>query len=604
MTDRETDEWQERLRDAFDAGHYLAANPDVAAAGVDPFEHFMGGGWREGRDPSPLFGVADYLIANPDVAAAGINPLEHFVRTGRAEGRPLRHPSRSPAVRDAFDADYYLSANLDVAEAGADPFEHFMESGWREGRDPSPAFSIGGYLSANPDVAAAGINPLAHHVLAGRAEGRPRGVDPGLRLGGPPPPALERRIRAFRQMFPDTEPSSPEALAQALRRAAPSTYLHVSVGDDDFIGVKDAVASCLAREAQAFAAAEATHIHLFPGAPGLVVDFERDRPLIGVRIDGAWAGMFEAPALADGLGRWAVGKTVGFAVHSLVGHNVGDIIAVLRRVGALAGYYWLHDFSSLCAQGHLLRNDLAFCAAPPPERCGGCGYAQRRRIQLADHARFFQAFEITLVAPSQAAMAFWRNAFPLAPATTRVHPYAVLQPAGRGAAPPPDETPLKIAFLDLPVDPTGWPIYTALAERFGGDPRYHFHHLGRYADLPHGVRFTQVEAPAGTSAFLADLVETLGIDVAIIWPPWPELFSFAACAAVAGGAAILTHPGAGYATHLLDQGARGLAAADEQALFDLFEQSRATSLRRPAQGSDRFELVYSRLTADFVFEAV
>lgn len=34
---------------AFDAAAYLEANPDVAAAGVDPAEHYLNHGWREGR---------------------------------------------------------------------------------------------------------------------------------------------------------------------------------------------------------------------------------------------------------------------------------------------------------------------------------------------------------------------------------------------------------------------------------------------------------------------------------------------------------------------------------------------------------------------------
>lgn len=34
---------------------YLRSNPDVAAAGVDPFWHFLQYGYREGRSPHPLF---------------------------------------------------------------------------------------------------------------------------------------------------------------------------------------------------------------------------------------------------------------------------------------------------------------------------------------------------------------------------------------------------------------------------------------------------------------------------------------------------------------------------------------------------------------------
>lgn len=77
----------------FDAAHYLAANPDVAAAGMDPLDHYLMAGWREGRDPSPHFSTRGYLSRHADVRAQGLNPLVHYVRQGQREGRPLVTPA-------------------------------------------------------------------------------------------------------------------------------------------------------------------------------------------------------------------------------------------------------------------------------------------------------------------------------------------------------------------------------------------------------------------------------------------------------------------------------------------------------------------------------
>ena len=109
----------------FDAAYYLAKNPDVKAAGIDPYQHYLASGYKEGRDPSALFNTNYYLTQNPDVAAAGLNPLLHF-----------------------------------------------ETSGYAEGRNPAANFSLTDYLAANPDVKAAGIDPLLHYVASGRAEGR------------------------------------------------------------------------------------------------------------------------------------------------------------------------------------------------------------------------------------------------------------------------------------------------------------------------------------------------------------------------------------------------------------------------------------------------
>lgn len=66
---------------------YLFTYSDVAEAGVDPFEHYLQYGWKEGRDPGPNFSTNNYLEKNPDVKDAGINPLVHFEKYGYRENR-------------------------------------------------------------------------------------------------------------------------------------------------------------------------------------------------------------------------------------------------------------------------------------------------------------------------------------------------------------------------------------------------------------------------------------------------------------------------------------------------------------------------------------
>jgi len=161
--------WHEgRAPDAlFDVGYYLNHNPDVAAAGMDPLQHYEQYGWHEGRSPSALFDASYYLSQNPDVLAAGMDPLQHYLQYGSGEGR-------NPDAM--FDTAYYLAHNPDVAAAGVDPLTHYEQYGWHEGRDPSAAFSSSAYLAANPDVLAAGVDPLQHYLEYGIAEHRDLGL--------------------------------------------------------------------------------------------------------------------------------------------------------------------------------------------------------------------------------------------------------------------------------------------------------------------------------------------------------------------------------------------------------------------------------------------
>lgn len=115
-------------------GAYLAANPDVLdaarASGMDPNkfadQHWKNYGQNEGRQ---FFDSVKYLDQNQDVAAAGVDPLQHYLKFGRAEGRG------SPEMMGSvFDPSTYLGINGDVAAAGVDPLKHWLQYGQKEGR--------------------------------------------------------------------------------------------------------------------------------------------------------------------------------------------------------------------------------------------------------------------------------------------------------------------------------------------------------------------------------------------------------------------------------------------------------------------------------------
>lgn len=71
----------------FDPIYYLITYPDVRIADVDPLQHFIKVGWKEGRNPSSAFNTSQYLEKYEDVREAGINPLIHFILYGKKEGR-------------------------------------------------------------------------------------------------------------------------------------------------------------------------------------------------------------------------------------------------------------------------------------------------------------------------------------------------------------------------------------------------------------------------------------------------------------------------------------------------------------------------------------
>jgi TOD1/MUCI70, glycosyltransferase-like domain len=80
----------------FDERFYLKTYPDVAEAGIDPFEHYLTFGRFEKRRPSAIFDPVAYAESNPEVITSGMEPFLHYVLVGQAAGAPLSKAETTP----------------------------------------------------------------------------------------------------------------------------------------------------------------------------------------------------------------------------------------------------------------------------------------------------------------------------------------------------------------------------------------------------------------------------------------------------------------------------------------------------------------------------
>ncbi len=180
------EEWSGR----FDPDWYIARYPDIAAAGIDPLDHFLKHGKQEGRMPNAekqteawlgRFDADWYLTHYSDIAAAKIDPLKHFLQHGWQEGRALNKKEYEEAEAIRFDADWYRAHYTDLASMGIDPLTHFLCYGKQEGRAPndkryweslSENLDATWYLERNQDVARSQADALFHYSNFGIHERR------------------------------------------------------------------------------------------------------------------------------------------------------------------------------------------------------------------------------------------------------------------------------------------------------------------------------------------------------------------------------------------------------------------------------------------------
>jgi hypothetical protein len=86
----------------FDARWYLEHYPEAAASDLDPLDHYLAIGWKNGLSPGPRFDAARYLEQSRDAALADCEPLLHFIRHGVYEGRKAYEVGGS--ILDRFES--------------------------------------------------------------------------------------------------------------------------------------------------------------------------------------------------------------------------------------------------------------------------------------------------------------------------------------------------------------------------------------------------------------------------------------------------------------------------------------------------------------------
>lgn len=91
-------------RALFDEAFYVSVSDETSWDGYDPFDHYMGHGYGENRDPSPDFDTHFYRRRYMRGAQQNDNPLLHYVTFGRAAGYPT-HPSHHVVFGEGEVAD-------------------------------------------------------------------------------------------------------------------------------------------------------------------------------------------------------------------------------------------------------------------------------------------------------------------------------------------------------------------------------------------------------------------------------------------------------------------------------------------------------------------
>jgi hypothetical protein len=354
------------------------------------------------------------------------------------------------------------------------------------------------------------------------------------------------------------------------------------------------IQNCIGDEEQAFNAAGFCYVHIRPeqALPGLapeVVD-----PLnVGLTVDGQFVGFFDFRDLGPALATVGDSRMRMLVIHHLNGFPPERVIELAEKVEFNECLFWLHDFASVCPSHTLMRNDIAFCHAPPPgsPACNVCVYGEERRGHVARMEKLFDALNPSLLAPSKSALAFWKARSTLTHRGSAVAAHGTMKLGKTRQRTERKEEiyPLRVAFLGTPAFHKGWHAFESLAVRHWNDPRYEFFFFG--SDLPstaRNINHVAVRVRKDHRSAMIEAMRECGVDVAIIWSLWPETFCFTAHEAMAAGAFVVTVASSGNVADLVrDEGiTQGCVLESEADLLKNFESGAFFSLVGKAREGD------------------
>jgi hypothetical protein len=492
-----------------------------------------------------------------------------------------------------FDHSYYLATYPDIREGGLNPFHHFMENGWQENRNPNAAFDTAFYLDLHPDIAASGVNPFLHYLVHGRGESRPgrqNMFDEALQNIRP----VEESIKAWRAGVKAPELDSANDLRAAINRAATDNLgLVISFSHDDHHVTVGGVQGILRDEEAGFLAAGFSYLHISPvyALPMAADAVAAEEYLSVVNLDGKKLGAFRFSDITNALKSAKPRMPLQFIVHHLYG-QVPELIAEMGRTLKVRDpIVWVHDFSTLCAQYSLLRNNVKFCHAPPVDStaCSICVYGSVRRTYLDRVRAMFQALNPIVLSPSAFALDFWRLHGDLPHRARAVVPPARLTLSN--VSPAKRTGKLRVAHLGHRLYHKGWPVFSELAQR--ADPeRYEFYRIGGTENSHDpGIHHVGAMVTAENPAAMVEAIGARGIDVVVNWSQCGETFNFTTLEALAGGAFVVARHGAGNVWPAIQSMApgQGMAVDSEEDLLALFQGDELA--RRVAASNRRYGAV-------------
>lgn len=235
-------------------------------------------------------------------------------------------------------------------------------------------------------------------------------------------------------------------------------------------------------------------------------------------------------------------------IHSVIFSPTKDIVQIIYASNTKNVFYYVHDYKSMCSCHILMKNNKKYCGTGGPNirKCFNCRFYLKACISNENfHKLFNQIPFIQFIFPSKIAEQIWSSMYD---GIDKNHKHIIPHQKFDEHQIQYSHTSerLRIAYVGYKAFNKGWATFkNFVAESKKRNLPYDFYILGKTDEPIDGVKHIEVSfQKEGTNA-MVNAIRNNKIDVAFLWSPWPETYSYTFFESYVGGAFIITNANSG-----------------------------------------------------------
>lgn len=234
-------------------------------------------------------------------------------------------------------------------------------------------------------------------------------------------------------------------------------------------------------------------------------------------------------------------------IHSLISYPIEQIVSLLKGFSNASIFFYVHDYKSICDGHNLLKNKIHYCGDNGLNfaKCFNCRFYLPGLISSRNYRHFISSFPcMKFIFPSEIAKNIWKKTYNIIDEDRLlVLPHQIFSISTMEYA---RNEKLKLAYIGYKSYNKGWSTFRNLVAYINNNEiDIELYVLGKTDEHLQNVTEVEVSFQKDGPNAMVKAIRNHKIDIAFLWSPWPETYSYTFFESYVGGSYIITNKDSG-----------------------------------------------------------